>query len=135
MKKQDNAVLRILIVEDQPSDMYSPSVLSHHLGFEVTLAFDGEQGLVEAVKSDYNLVILDWNMPVMSGEKFLYHLERRNNLKSKNKINIILHTGENFSVETFGEADNFRVLDVWRKPLNPIEMLKRIKHIRETVRC
>lgn len=134
MKKKSSACsMRILLVEDQSSDIAGPYFLTNHLGCSVTLAFDGEQALDESNKHHFDLIILDWNMPNLTGEEFLKTLEYRANVqnRSKKKMNIVLHSGQEIDLDQFQGKQGFQVLDLWKKPMTPSEMLKKIKSVRE----
>ena len=42
------------------------------LGFEATEAGNGKEGLAKLAESDaYELILVDWNMPVMNGVEFI----------------------------------------------------------------
>jgi two-component system copper resistance phosphate regulon response regulator CusR len=59
--------MKILVVEDE---VKVAEVLKRGLneeGFNVDLAFDGQDGLQRSLKGDYDLVILDINLPLMNG--------------------------------------------------------------------
>lgn len=123
--------LKILIVEDQASDILGPYMLANHLGYEVTLAFDGKEALSEINKNDYDFIILDWNMPHMSGRELLLKLKYKNIYSRKKKLKIILHTGSSFLFGSFAESEGFKIVDVWKKPFTAVDMLKRIKKLSE----
>ena len=65
---------KILIVDDEidVAQRIGRSLISK--GYEVILAFSGEQGLIEAVSTQPDLMILDATMPNMSGLEVLRHL-------------------------------------------------------------
>lgn len=130
-------VSKILIVDDQPTDIQVPYTLAVHLGYKVTLAFDGRAALDEAVKTNYRFIVLDWYMPDMSGGDFLKGLTK---LHAKYRSwaptempKIVLYTGESVSnlMEAISSSGAYSIIDVWKKPLSPVEMLKRIKEIEE----
>ena len=124
--------MKILIVEDQASDIFVPHLLAVQLGFKVDLAFDGKQALHIAAKNPADLIILDWNMPIMSGADFLYEIEYGQTEQGLSKQNVILHTGEPLRFEDFAKVTKFNILDIWKKPMQPLDILKRIKIIQET---
>jgi DNA-binding response OmpR family regulator len=68
---------KIVVVEDEPAicNMYKMKLESS--GFEVSVAFDGKEGLavIEAQKPD--LVLLDIRMPVMGGDEMLEKLREK----------------------------------------------------------
>jgi CheY-like chemotaxis protein len=122
--------INVLIVEDQSTDIVGPYMLFYHLGLDATLAFDGEQALTELQNKHYDLIILDWNMPFVSGSEFLMRLENKNSkLELQRPLNIILHSGNDLKDIRFISSKNFHVIDVWKKPLTAVEIATRIKTI------
>ncbi|PKQ14906.1 MAG: response regulator [Actinobacteria bacterium HGW-Actinobacteria-7] len=59
---------RILVVEDDPQNLYLVTYLLEHAGFEVIPATDGEQA-VELAVQPFDLVLLDMLLPRMSGHE------------------------------------------------------------------
>lgn len=57
----------ILIVDDNPSNLYSLKKLLESKDFRVDTAASGEEALGKALKNDYALIILDVQMPGMDG--------------------------------------------------------------------
>jgi DNA-binding response OmpR family regulator len=61
----------LLVVDDEPNVV---TVLSRALtarGFDVDIAFDGEQALLMAKARDYGLIVLDLRMPALDGWEVL----------------------------------------------------------------
>lgn len=121
--KNHTGKLKVLIVDDQTADLALPHALASHLGLEVHICFDGFEALKAALSSDFCLIILDWNMPVLDGLGFLKHLDSR----SKTFQTVILHTGEEVDVEPLLKFEKVEVIDIWQKPMYPTEMLKLLK--------
>lgn len=66
----------ILVIEDDP---LIRSGLCHFLedeGFEVHSAKNGKEGLDILRQQHFSLILLDLQMPVMSGEEFLFALKK-----------------------------------------------------------
>lgn len=123
----------ILIVEDQTMDILGLYAILGHLGIGTALAFDGQQALETVDIAKFDLVILDWDMPKVTGGEFLQNLERRS-LGKNRPMNIIIHSGHPFELIQFASSRNYRVIDIWQKPIRPIEILRRLKSITEQLR-
>lgn len=61
---------RLLIVDDDPSLQTLLRILLTSSGFDVTTAGDGRQALALAQNGDYDLILLDLEMPLMNGREF-----------------------------------------------------------------
>jgi two-component system, OmpR family, phosphate regulon response regulator PhoB len=65
---------RILIVEDEPSVSKALKERLEQEGFEVTLAQNGQEGLLRAANEKPDLILLDLIMPHMDGITMLQRL-------------------------------------------------------------
>ena len=59
--------LRVLLVEDHIINQKLAISLIERAGHHVTLASNGEEGLHAAMKQDFDLILMDMQMPVMDG--------------------------------------------------------------------
>ncbi|RUO73480.1 response regulator [Idiomarina ramblicola] len=64
----------LLVVEDKDKTRQSISNAIEPLGFDVTFACDGLDGLSKAKQSYFDIVLLDHKMPVMDGLSLLKNL-------------------------------------------------------------
>ena len=110
----------ILIIEDEPSiaDLQRDYLEIH--GFSVDIQPDGELGLKQALKGDYDLVILDVMLPRMDG----FDICRR--IRAEKDIPIL------FVSAIKEEIDKIRALglggdDYIIKPFSPGELVARVK--------
>lgn len=62
-----NRTQRILIVDDHPTNRRLPAALLRQHGWEVDIAADGEAALDKLAIADFDAVLLDLNMPEVSG--------------------------------------------------------------------
>jgi len=67
---------RCLVVDDSKVIRKVASRILEDLGFEIAEAEDGQKALDECGTSMPDVIILDWNMPVMNGLEFLLELRR-----------------------------------------------------------
>ncbi len=65
-----------LIVDDSKVIRMVARKILQELSFETIEAADGQQALDECVKEMPTAVLLDWNMPVMSGIEYLRELRK-----------------------------------------------------------
>jgi DNA-binding response OmpR family regulator len=111
---------RILIVEDDAAMRYAVSRALENDGFAVELAVDGEAGISAARSSDYDVVLLDWMLPKVSG------IDVCRILRSESSVPIIMLTAK--------ETEASRVLglelgadDYVTKPFSIAELVSRIR--------
>ena len=68
-----------LIVDDSKVVRMVARKILEDLQFDIAEAADGQQALEQCYKSMPDVVLLDWNMPVMSGIEFLRALRKTAN--------------------------------------------------------
>ena len=66
--------MRLLIVEDEIDLLESIAQFMRESGYAVDTAANGQDGWVKATSWEYDLVILDWMLPGMSGVELLSRL-------------------------------------------------------------
>jgi DNA-binding response OmpR family regulator len=69
-------ILRILVIEDEPKIARSLVKGLEAEQFTVDLALDGEEGLRVATESNYDGIVLDWNLPRLDGLTLLRKLRQ-----------------------------------------------------------
>ena len=67
VRMQVGSMARILIIDDDPSVRLVIKNSLQLMGHEVTVASDGEEGLMKAHSERPHLIICDWMMPVING--------------------------------------------------------------------
>ncbi len=70
--------MKLLIVED---DKNLKNLLKKNFleaGFIVDIAFDGEEGEYLAITNSYDIIILDWMLPIKNGIEILKNLRNKN---------------------------------------------------------
>ena len=65
------ATRQCLLVDDSRMIRKISRQIVEGLGYEVTEAENGEEALARCKRSMPDLILLDWNMPVMSGPQFM----------------------------------------------------------------
>jgi diguanylate cyclase (GGDEF)-like protein len=78
----DSESLRLLIVEDEPSYSAYIGALTRRLGFHVEKAGDGAAALEILQQKNFDVAIIDQNMPRMNGLELIASIRGDRNLKS-----------------------------------------------------
>jgi two-component system phosphate regulon response regulator PhoB len=113
----------ILLVEDDPSLIELVRYNLEAADFDVAVEMDGDGGLMAIRERDFDLVILDWMMPNMSGIEVVRQI-RRMNYKRATPVIMLTARGE--------ETDKIRGLDAGAddyvvKPFSPAELVSRVR--------
>lgn len=82
---------KCLVVDDSKVIRKVARHILESLNIQVTEACDGREALAQCNSDDHDVVLLDWNMPVMSGMEFLQQLRTTNASQPK----VIFCTTEN----------------------------------------
>jgi CheY-like chemotaxis protein len=102
----DDAALRALLLATFPADE-----------FDVLDSPDGERALELAAASPFDVVVLDWQLPGLSGEEVLRELKARSPATS-----VVVLTANSDAGEAAGLADAFLT-----KPFSPVQLLRAIE--------
>lgn len=113
----------VLIVEDEPNQAELIRYNLESEGYRVAIACDGEDGLIQAMETIPDIILLDWMIPKVSGIEVCRQLRK---IKSTNEIPIILLTARS------EESDKVRGLDIGAddyitKPYSIKELLARVR--------
>lgn len=113
---------KILVVDDAPEtlEFVADYVLKPH-GFQVLTARDGAEGLRKALREEPDLIVLDMQMPRMTGVEMLEALHQQG--KSIPTILMTAEGSEQLAVQVF----RMGVRDYVIKPFQPEEMLQAIE--------
>jgi DNA-binding response OmpR family regulator len=111
---------KILIIEDQQSIAELERDYLEINGFQVDIKNNGREGLVQALKNNYDLILLDLMLPDMNGFDICKKIRKEKNIP----ILIISAKGE--------DIDKIRGLglgadDYVSKPFSPSELVARVK--------
>ncbi|MDQ7070972.1 MAG: phosphate regulon transcriptional regulator PhoB [Rhodobacterales bacterium] len=113
---------RILVIEDEPSQVEILRFNLRQEGFDVRVSMDGEEGVQEAIEDPPDLVLLDWMLPNLSGIEICRQLRRA---KETREVPVIMLTARS------EERDKIRGLDIGAddyitKPYSIRELMARI---------
>lgn len=118
----------ILLVDDDPDFVEAVRVIVENGGYEVEVAYDGQEGLEAVAERKPDLIVLDVMMPVMNGHEACAKLKAS---KETEDIPIILLTAvaDRVTTSTYTHRDMLEseAEDYMPKPVEPAELLERIK--------
>ena len=118
---------RILLIEDDESIRRLIEYDLNLLGYKVTTCGDGKRGLDKALSSDYEMLIVDWMLPHVSGIEIVKAYR-----DAGHKGIVMMVTAKN-AEEDLLDAFEAGVDDYMSKPFSPREMGARIKaHLKRT---
>ncbi|MGQ2990121.1 phosphate regulon transcriptional regulator PhoB [Brevundimonas sp.] len=120
----------ILVMEDEDA---LATLLQYNLekeGYDVVIASDGEEGLVQVDERQPDLVLLDWMLPKVSGIEVCRRLRGRSETRN---LPIIMLTARG------EETDRVRGLDTGAddyltKPFSMVELIARIRAVLRRIR-
>ena len=87
--------MRLLIVEDEKQICDTVAKRLYDIGYEVDTCYDGEDALECILAENYDLIVLDLNLPGMDGMEILKELRRMN---EETKVLILSAKGEMISL-------------------------------------
>jgi DNA-binding response OmpR family regulator len=117
--------MRVLIVEDDlPLANALKKVLEKN-NFEVDVIGDGEEAFNAILEKNYDLYLLDINLPNLDGHKLL------NLIKHKNKDAIVVMITASAEIEDIEKAYKFGCDEYIKKPFHAKELLIRINNLIE----
>ncbi|MCM3150684.1 response regulator transcription factor [Priestia megaterium] len=111
---EDEEVLRMLVVDTLEDE-----------GHDVTEAENGEEALKFIKERDFDLIILDYMMPVFTGLEVIQQLQE---MKDKRHTKVLMLSAKNQA------ADQSRVLEAgaayfMSKPFSPLLLAERVEEI------
>ena len=112
---------KILVIDDEKVVCISCKRILEEDGHTVEYVLSGEEGIRRAVEGDYELVLLDLQMPDMSGIEVLESIKAR-----RQDISIVIITGY-ATIQTSIEAIKKGAFDYIPKPFTPEELSMAVK--------
>lgn len=119
-----SAKSKILIVDDDRAIVNFICDVLIEENYEVLSAFNGKSALEITQAELPDLIILDWEMPIMDGIETLSFLKAIDSIKD---IPVIMITGRLNSKKDLKYAFDAGAIDFIRKPIDSIELIARTK--------
>ncbi|CAM3454175.1 response regulator [Aquirufa ecclesiirivi] len=119
---------KVLIAEDSSVIQNLARKILEFQNFEIHAVKNGQQVLDELAKADFDIILLDINMPVMDGMECARAVRALGDSKSNIPMIAITGNARNYSMEDFKEA-GFN--DFLAKPLNFDALVSQVKALTE----
>jgi len=115
--------MNILLVEDDaPLSNALKKVLEKN-GFSVSIARDGEEAVDEILEKNYDLYLIDINLPKLNGHKLLKLI------KTQNPKSIVVMITASAEIEDIEKAYDYGCNEYIKKPFHAKELLIRINKL------
>ena len=122
--------LRILLAEDDPSNQFPIMKFLEKAGHEATLAENGIQALETLARRDFDLILMDIQMPVMDGVRTAKAIRETEELGRKRDIPIIALTAYAMA----GDREKFLAMGMNGYLAKPVDMQDLVRVIDDVFR-
>jgi two-component system sensor histidine kinase/response regulator len=123
--KKKSVAAKILVIDDEPDLVSTVQCRLEWCKFDVVTASNGQEGLEKATSEKPELILLDIDMPGMSGHEVLEHMSNRPDLKG---IPVIMCTAL-CEAEDIAKASSYGVVDYIAKPFDFSELVEKISNV------
>ncbi|MCE5276637.1 MAG: response regulator [Planctomycetaceae bacterium] len=116
---------RVVVADDEAHILHVVSLKLRNAGYEVVTAQDGEEALELCLADPPDLLITDFQMPVMTGVDLCRQLRAH---ESTRAIPAMMLTARGFDLEP-GEMIDVGIAAVLAKPFSPREVLAKVEDL------
>ena len=116
---------KALIVDDEIHIVHVVAIKLRNNGYEVITANNGSEAYDIACSEKPDIVVTDYQMPVMSGIELIQKLREKEDTKD---IPVILLTARSFAISQ-QQQDQMQISACLSKPFSPRELLGKVEDI------
>lgn len=116
---------KVLVVDDEIHIVHVVTIKLRNNGFEVVNASDGSEAYDLACSEKPDIIVTDYQMPVMSGMELIEKLRENEDTKD---IPVIMLTARSFAVED-EQMQRLNISQCLSKPFSPKELLRDIEDV------
>ncbi len=116
---------KVLIVDDEIHIVHVVAIKLRNNGYEVISANNGAEAYDLACSFRPDIIVTDYQMPVMSGIELVAKLRENENVKD---IPVIMLTARSFAISK-EQQESLQISDCLSKPFSPRELLINIEDI------
>ncbi len=116
---------KVLVVDDEIHIVHVVAIKLRNNGYDVTTASNGAEALELALQNKPDVVVTDFQMPVMTGLELIKQL--RGNELTKD-VPVVMLTARGFAIED-EQKEDLKISEFISKPFSPKELLRNIEDI------
>ncbi len=116
---------RVLVVDDEVHIVHVVAIKLRNNGYEVISADNGEEAYELACREKPDIIVTDYQMPVMTGLELVEKLRQYEETKD---IPVIMLTARSFAIPK-EQQEELRISDCLSKPFSPKELLGNIEDV------
>jgi CheY-like chemotaxis protein len=116
---------KVLVVDDEIHIVHVVAIKLRNNGYEVISADNGAEGLKLALRERPDIIVTDYQMPVMTGAELVEKLRQHDETKD---TPVIMLTARSFAIPQ-EQQDDLRIAGCLSKPFSPKELLGNIEDI------
>jgi two-component system alkaline phosphatase synthesis response regulator PhoP len=116
---------KVLVVDDEIHIVHVVAIKLRNNGYDVISAQDGAEAFELACENKPDIIVTDYQMPVMTGLELVRKLRDSADLKD---TPVIMLTARGFAIED-GLEDDLQISEFLSKPFSPKELLRSIEDI------
>jgi len=126
-KLEPSKNIKILIVDDMLINQFLVKTIIHRLGFKTDVADNGEIAIALLEKNDYDIILMDLQMPKMNGWKACMYI--RNKMQGQKSRTPIIALSANVLKGDIDRCKEVGMDDYVSKPINETELLDKITRL------
>jgi CheY-like chemotaxis protein len=116
---------KILVADDESHILHVVSLKLRNAGFAVVTACDGQEALELAQQEEPDLLIIDYQMPRLSGLELCQQLKRD---AATSRIPAILLTARGYGLD-IGQTEPNGIVRMLSKPFSPRQLLATVNEV------
>lgn len=116
---------KVLIAEDSSVIQNLAKKILQFQNYEITAVKNGQQVLDKINNEDFDVIVMDINMPIMDGMQCAEQIRKRSDHKANTPIIAISGNAKNYSREDF---ERVGINEYLPKPLNFDELVDKVNH-------
>ncbi len=124
-----SGISRILVVDDNVNNRVIIRDMLLPFNIETEMACDGIEALTKiGLKNDYDVIIMDYNMPMMNGIEVIRYIRQKMNIPNEEQPIIFLHSSSDDN-NIFKECASLGVRHTMMKPVKMTQLVKSLSQV------